>query len=191
MSDRRWSIACLFAAAAALCVTWAPGAETPAGSSGRNDSEAAGQQPAADEHRVSVDVARDRAKVMHDVYAATLESMHHHYFRTDKATVPARALQDVFDEIARNSKIEARWISVTTKPMSIDHEPETDFEKKAARTISDGTTDYEVIEDGVYRRAGASPLGAGCVSCHVGFFKPTSKKEHFAGLVISIPVKKD
>lgn len=139
---------------------------------------------------LSREVARDRAKVMHDVYAATLEVLHDRYFHGPRAMVPARAMQDVFSAIKQESKVEARWISVSMKPMSIDHAPESDFEKKAAKAIAAGKSHFEVVEDGYYRRAGAIPLSSGCVGCHGGFFKEPSKKPKFAGLVISVPVRK-
>src|SRR5437870_2085923 len=50
---------------------------------------------------VSVTAARDRAQVLHGVYVATLEVMHERYFHDEKAIVPARALEDVFAEMAR------------------------------------------------------------------------------------------
>lgn len=176
----------LLATTGAVCATWALSAEPEAAS-----AEAAKTKKAAadDLPRVPIETARDRAKVMQDIYAATLETMHHHYFHDDRARVPANAMEDIFDEISRQSKIEARWISVNTKAMSIDHEPKTDFEKAAARAITGGASEHETIEDGFYRRAVAIPLRSGCVSCHVGFFKPNAKIKHFAGLVVSIPVK--
>ena len=70
------------------------------------------------EDGVPLDVARDRAKVMHDVYEATLEVLHHRYFHGNRATVPARAMQDIFSAIERQSKVKARWISVNMKPMN-------------------------------------------------------------------------
>ncbi len=138
---------------------------------------------------LSVEAARDRAKVMHDVYAATLEVLHHRYFHRDRAIIPARAMQDIFEEIERQSKTEARWISASMKPMSVDHEPTSEFEKRAAKEIAAGTEQLEVVEDGYYRRAGAIPLSDGCVGCHGGFFKPQSKTPKFAGLVISVPIR--
>jgi hypothetical protein len=149
------------------------------------DSEESSQGPAP----VSVEVARDRAKLMHEVYAATLEVMHHRYFHDPRAIVPARALEDVFAEMDRLSNINARWISVNTKAMSLHHEPKSDFEKKAAAEIAAGKTQLERIEDGVYRRAVAIPLTGGCVSCHAGMFAEAPKSPRFAGLVISIPVQ--
>lgn len=141
-----------------------------------------------DKHRVSVAVARDRAKTMHEVYAATLETMHHHYFRGDRAAVPAKAMEDVFAELRRQAKVEARWISASLQPMSINHEPKTEFEKQAAKEIAAGKPEVELIEGGYYRRAGTIPLSGGCVACHGGLFKGAEGKQHFAGLVISIPV---
>ncbi|MCA9146884.1 MAG: DUF3365 domain-containing protein [Planctomycetales bacterium] len=138
---------------------------------------------------LSLEDARDRAQVMHDVYAATLDVLHHRYFHRDRAIIPARAMQDIFDELERQSKTEARWISASMKPMSVDHEPASDFEKRAAKEIAAGTEQLEVVEDGYYRRAGAILLSDGCVGCHGGFFKPQSKKPKFAGLVISVPIR--
>lgn len=141
--------------------------------------------------RVSVEVARDRAKVMHDIYEATLDVMHHRYFHRERSVVPARAMEDVFSEIKRQSHVDARWISVNLKAMSIDHEPASDFEKKAAREIADGKSELDVVEDGYYRRAGAIPLSSGCVSCHAGLFKEATQTPKYAALVISVPIISD
>lgn len=141
--------------------------------------------------RVPEAVARDRAKVMHEIYSATLDVMHHRYFHRERSVLPARAMEDIFAHINQQSGMQARWIAVNTKAMSINHEPATPFEKQAAREIAAGKTSVDVIEDGYYRRAGAIPLDAGCVSCHGGFFKEASKTPRFAGLVISVPVSRD
>ena len=144
-----------------------------------------------DSRRVAVATARDRAQLMHDIYAATLDTMHERYFHGDRAIVPAHAMEDVFAQIKRQSNVEARWISVNMKPMSINHEPKTEFEKRAAKEIAGGKEKVEIIEDGYYRRAGAIPLGDGCISCHGGLFQQPTKSPKFAGLVISVPVKQD
>lgn len=140
------------------------------------------------DNRVSIALARDRAKLMHDIYSATLDVMHERYFHGDRAMVPARAMEDIFSQIEQKSNTQARWISVNLKAMSVDHEPNSVFEKQAARELARGKTEVESIADGYYRRAGAIPLTSGCISCHGGFFKAPSKKPKFAGLVISIPV---
>jgi len=156
------------------------------------DSPAVSGRDGADvdaDQGLSVEIARDRAIVMLDVYSVTLEVLHHQYFHGDRAVVPARAMQDIFSTIKRQSKVDARWISVNMKPMSISHEPTSDFEKRAAKEIAAGKDHVEVIEDGFYRRATPIPLRNGCVGCHGGLFEAASKKPKFAGLVISMPIR--
>jgi hypothetical protein len=147
------------------------------------------KEAAKDDGPVPVAAARQQARLMHKVYAATLDSMHHHYFRRDRAVLPARALEDVFAEMERESNVKARWLSVNTKAMSIQHEPKSEFDKKAATTIAAGKEEFEQVEDGYYHRAAAIPLGSGCVSCHTGFFSNTPNTPRFAALVISVPVR--
>jgi hypothetical protein len=147
-------------------------------------------KPAADEKPkpVTIAEARERAKLLHSVYSSTLDVMHHRYFRADRATLPARALEDVFADMEKETNIKSRWIAVNTPAMSINHEPETEFEKKAAREIAAGKTEFEQVEDGTYQRAGVIPLGAGCVGCHTKLFATPAKTPRFAGLIIRIPV---
>lgn len=139
--------------------------------------------------RLSLPAARERALLMHDVYAATLDTIHHRYFRREQPVVPARAMEDVFAEMARKHRIQARWISASFSPLGIDHEPQTEFEKQAARKLAAGEAQVEMIEQGQYRRAGSIPLSGGCVTCHAGVFNSQSASAKFAGLIISIPVE--
>jgi hypothetical protein len=139
--------------------------------------------------RVPLVVARDRAKLLHEVYASMLDVIHRRYFHADRAIVPARAMEDVFSDMERTAHIEARWIVANLKAMSVDHEPETPFEKQAAREITRGSKEIETVEAGFYRRAVPVPLTADCISCHGGFFRQPSSTPKFAGLVISIPVE--
>jgi hypothetical protein len=148
----------------------------------------AADAPSSSKAAGSVGAARANAKLMHDIYAATLEVMHHHYFRSNRAVLPARALEDVFEEIESQSKVKAKWIAVNAKAMSVNHEAKSAFEKKAAAAIAAGKREFEVVEDGYYRRAAAIPLGAGCVRCHTGSFGGEPKSPRFAALVISVPV---
>ena len=131
--------------------------------------------------------ARDRARVLHAAYISTLDAIHRYYFRANQAVLPARALEDVFDEMAETQGIEARWIAVNTPAMSIQHEPKTPFERQAASAIAAGRTEFEQVESGVYRRAGAIALADGCVACHMGSARPPNT-QRYAGLVISMPV---
>ncbi len=135
-----------------------------------------------------VAAARERAKLLHDVYSATLDVMHHRYFRRDGPVLPARAMEDVFEEMIELSGSYANWISVNTKAMSINHEPTTEFEKKAAAELASGKTAYEMVGKAVYRRAEVIPLRSSCVGCHTQMFSGVPTTPRFAGLVISIPL---
>lgn len=147
----------------------------------------AADKPAASP-RVPLAVARDRAELMHEIYEETLHVMHVRYFHGDRVSVPARALEDVFDAMAKQSRGQARWIAVNTKAMSIDHEPESPFEKQAVAKIASGQTEFEQVEKGIYRRAKAIPLTGGCIGCHVGLSADAAKIPRFAALVIGIPI---
>jgi hypothetical protein len=140
--------------------------------------------------RVTEAEARARARLMHEIYSNTLVVTHHYYFRHEGKTLPARAMEDVFEQIEKDSGIKTRWIAVNTTAMSVNHEPSSAFEKKAAAELAAGKAEYEQVEDGYYRRAGAIPLGAGCVGCHTKVSQTSARTPRFAGLVISIPVKK-
>lgn len=147
----------------------------------------ASEKPAA-ETRLSLEEAKRQAKVMHPVYVATLDAMHHHYFRTNRAVLPARAMEDIFTAVADETQSTAKWISVNTKPMSIDHEPASEFEKQAAIEIAAGKAEYSAVDNGYYRSARPIPLTSGCIGCHIGLGAQV-KSPRFAGLVISIPVQ--
>lgn len=177
----RWTVC----AASVFCVAVGLSADSVAiaTSEPKDDNKPAAAQP------VTVAEARERAKLMHNIYAATLDVMHHHFFRRDRSVLPARALEDVFAEMDKQSNIKAGWISVNTKAMSIHHEPKSEFEKQAAKAIAAGKGEFELVEKGFYHRAGAIPLGAGCVNCHTGFFSKTPQTQRFAALVISVPVR--
>lgn len=140
------------------------------------------------ETRVAIATAKDRVKVLHEVYSATLDSMHHHFFRRDRAVLPARAMDDIFAAVDKTTKIQARWIAVNTPAMSLDHEPESEFEKKAAAELGAGKSEWESVEKDFYRRATPIPLESGCVGCHTKFGGPNDKTPRFAGLVVSIPL---
>lgn len=148
-----------------------------------------GAEPKSADGGVSMEIARDRARVMHEVYISTLDVIHHRYFHRERTVVPARAMEDVFMDVKKSMKMEARWMSVNLKAMSFDHEPQSDFEKKAAREIAAGKSEVEEVEGGYYRRVAGIPLTGGCLGCHEGFFKPPTKAPKFAALVISIPIK--
>ncbi len=174
----------LAALASALCLTSSLMAEPPQ-EKGPSSEE---QNTTNKTKHVSVEIARERAKLTHSIYASTLGVIHHRYFRDDRAVIPARAMEDVFADIAQDEGIKANWIAVNAKPMNIHHRPKDGFEKLAAKAIAAGKPEYESVENGLYRRAvGISLMNGGCLTCHLGFGK-SSKIDRFAGLVITIPV---
>lgn len=140
---------------------------------------------------VSVTEARSQAQLMHRIYVATLDAMHHHYFHANKAVLPARAMEDVFADVARGTDTKARWIAVNTQAMSVEHEPATEFEKQAATELAKGNAEHTIVEGGYYRRAGSVPLSAGCIGCHTGNSATAAAVPRYAGLVISIPVRSE
>lgn len=191
MRPSRFAALCaLVGAAGMLCVKYTFCAEpSPVTRIAPTDGkQAVSSEPPEGKYRVSVAVARERAKLMHNIYASTLKMLHHRYFHNDTSNIPARAMEDVFSEMATESKVKAKWIAVNTKAMGIDHEPQSEFEKQAAAEIASGKDDFELVEKGFYNRAAAIPLTSGCVSCHTRFFTTPPKSPRFAGLVISVPV---
>lgn len=149
-------------------------------------------EPAGDAiHPVSLAVARDRAKLLQDVYMSTLEVIHERYFHGDRVIVPARAMEAIFMDVKRHNHIDARWISVNLKAMSLDHEPQSEFEKFAATEIAKGAKEVERVEEGKYYRATAISLSGGCVTCHVSFSQQASTSKKFAGLVLRIPIQNE
>lgn len=152
--------------------------------------KATSDKSAEREPRISVAAARERAKLMHEIYETTLDVMHRHFFRSDRSVLPARAMEDVFVEMAKQSTAQARWISINTKAISIHHEPESDFEKQAAKAITAGKEEFELVEKRYYQLVGPIPLGSGCVGCHSQQFSSpsTSPSLKFAGLAIRISV---
>ena len=139
--------------------------------------------------RVSVEVARDRAMLLQDVYLSTLDVIHHRYFHAEKAVIPARAMEDIFKDMQKARHIQARWIAVNLKPMGVDHEPKSDFEKHSVLKIKTGSRTVEAVDGGYYRRTVAIPLTGKCIDCHDAFREAASPTSKFAGLVISVPVK--
>ncbi|HEX5442880.1 MAG TPA: DUF3365 domain-containing protein [Pirellulales bacterium] len=192
----RWKLAaslCMVGVVSATLLVALAVCEDAPGAAARGDDAKAGAAEAdEDTHvpvpRLPVAAARERAELMHRIYAATLDMLHHRYFHDSRAMVPARAMEDVFAEMATQSQVEANWIAVNMRAMSLSHEPKDEFEKAAAKEIADGKETYELVENGYYRRAGAIPLASGCANCHGGFFKEPPKTPRFTALVISVPV---
>lgn len=171
-------------ATGAAAIAWVIVAASPTPGA---DGAAKGKNP---DESAAVAQARERAKLLHEVYSATLDAMHHHYFRPNHPVLPARAMEEVFADVARRSQVKARWLAVNSKAMSIDHEPKGEFDRKAVAALSNGDASYEQIENGELVRVSAIPLTGGCISCHVGLFPRPTKAPRVAGLVVSVPLPK-
>lgn len=177
----------LIATLLVLGAVWAWAEAVPEVSAEKSRAPASSAPTAVPEDAAKAD-ARAKAKLLHEVYALTLESVHHHYFHNVRAVIPARAMEDVFADMERQTKTKARWIAVNARAMSIDHEPRNEVEKQAASALAAGKREFELVEDGYYHRASPIPLGGGCVGCHVGFLAKPSSSPRVAGLVISVPL---
>jgi len=140
--------------------------------------------------KITVDEARRQAKLLHSTYEAALHTVHREYFReAGRTPIPARVLEDVFYWVDQETHGETRWIAVNTEAMSIEHNPKSEFEKQAAKVLATGEEEFEQIEPGMYRRAGAITLFASCLKCHESALTQLRTKRRVAGLVINIPVK--
>ena len=138
---------------------------------------------------LSLKQAQQQAKILHDTFHITLQVVHRQYFRQDdKVQIPSRTLDTVFERLSEKHNIKFNWISVNAQAMNIDHEPETKFQKAAAKAIASGKESYEQIEDNVYRSAGRIQLLNQCLKCHLP--DRTSTKTRFAALIISMKLKK-
>ena len=131
--------------------------------------------------------ARQRARLLHDIYESTLLTMHRHYFEPNKKRViPSRALEDVFYTARRRWGIEARWLAVSAQALNIDHKPRTPFEKKAVSLLASGKKQHEEVREGTLRVAAPIVLFANCIRCHT-----TRRRNPVAGLVLSLKVKSE
>ena len=137
----------------------------------------------------TVDEARERARLLHETFHATLQFVHHEYYRPDqKLAIPATTLKRVFDELATSRNVKLRWLAVNAQAMNVDHIAEDEFEKAAVMALTKGQEEFSQVEDGVYRHAGAITLSSECLKCHLP--RRTSTKDRTAALVISIPLLK-
>jgi hypothetical protein len=134
----------------------------------------------------SLEVARGQARLLHETIHTTLRIVHRQYYREDeKLMLPAAAMRNVFDELARREKVELRWLAVTAHPVNVDHSARTEFEKEAVAALSEGAPRYERATNGVFHHVGTIALTADCLKCHMP--NRTSTTERVAGLVIAIP----
>jgi len=132
--------------------------------------------------------ARGRARLLHETIHATLHLVHQQYYREDEGLeLPAATLKGVFRELADRQKVELRWLVVDGQAMNVAHNPESQFEKDAAKALAAGQEEFELVQQGVYRRAGKIALTSECLKCHLP--NRMSAKPRAAGLIITMPVE--
>lgn len=135
-----------------------------------------------------VQAARQTARRLHEAFGGALQVMHRDYFReNERMKLPSKSLEDVFAEMARTHQIELRWLAVNANAMSVNHEPKSKFDKHVVSELSGDKDEYDEVEDGVLKFAGAIPLSDSCVRCHVR--SRTSNDEKKAALVITVPIE--
>ena len=143
-----------------------------------------------DSHALSLQQARSRARLLHDVLSDTLDVIHRDYFGDGggRKVVPSKALESVFYRQRRKWKVKAKWLAVNADAMHVDHKPKDAFEKRAVRALSRGKREYEEFSAGRYRRAAEIPLFESCLKCHL-VLRSNNKRRRVAALVISLPAK--
>lgn len=138
----------------------------------------------------TVNEARLQAELLHESLHATLQAVHHQYYREDQGLpIPAAALKEVFLHLERDRKIEVRWLAVNAQAMNVNHEPKAKFEKEAAKALAAREAAVEQTDGGVYKRVTPIVLSSECLKCHLPLRK--SNNDRLAGLLIAIPVRAD
>lgn len=133
--------------------------------------------------------ARGRARLLHEVLRGSLQVMHRDFFDEENPpAIPSASLEDVFAELQRSHQVRVKWLTVETDVLNVDHKPQDAFETAAVRALKEGKTDYESSENGEYRFAGRIHLASQCLKCHVK--SRTSTEARTAGVVISMPLQK-
>jgi Protein of unknown function (DUF3365) len=137
----------------------------------------------------SLGEARARAQLLHEVVHGTLQVMHRDFFDEENIhAIPSASLEDVFKEVSRSYGVEIKWLNVQTDDVNVDHRPESDFEKDAAKKLAAGEPFTEAIDADGYHFAGPIRLASQCLKCHLKTRNSTADRT--AGLVISMPYLK-
>lgn len=137
--------------------------------------------------RPSLDEARRQAELLHATVHATLQHVHHRYYREDEGLpIPAAILKDVFGELEKEQHVKLRWLAVEGQAMNSDHKAQGSFENEAVKALKAGKQNLEHAENGLFRRVGAITLTNHCLKCHVPDRKSTENRK--AGLIIAIPI---
>jgi len=134
--------------------------------------------------------AQREAALLHDAMHATLQLVHHRYYKENEGLIiPASTLDEIFDDLEKEHQVQLRWLVVEGQAMNQDNIAVSEFEKNAVKSLQSGEKQVETIEQGMYRRAGPITLSNVCLKCHIPDRKSTANRT--AGLIVSIPVLDD
>lgn len=143
---------------------------------------------ASDSATAALEAPRRQAEVLHSAMHSALRVVHDRYYKEDEGlAIPAAALEEVFQDVQNEHRVQFRWLVVEGQAMNVDHSAKTDFEKDAVKALKQGQPFLETTEEGMYRRAGPITLTNHCLKCHVPDRKST--KNRTAGLIISVPLQ--
>mgnify|MGYP002628164805 CR=1 FL=1 len=159
---------------------------------GRSDSKTNGDEGRKPEVLLPETIleARGRGRLLHEILHGTLQLVHRDFFDpNDHDFIPSATMDEVFQDLAISQKVEVRWLGVEGKTMNVDHKPKDGFERRAVDALRAGKEEFEMVEGGRFRRAGPIALHNACLKCHVPNRK--SLEDRVAGLVISMPLKKE
>ena len=180
----------MLAIAASFALTMIGAVAAPPSDEGKPSQTEQPRQADPARNPPSVDEARGRARLLHEAIHATLQIVHHEYYREDEGLrLPAATLTGVFRELAARQRVELRWLVVDAEAMDVAHNPRNEFEKNAVKALASGKDEYERAENGTYRHVGTITLASECLKCHLP--SRTSSKDRSAGLIITMPVEQN
>ena len=135
----------------------------------------------------TLEEARSRAKLLHEMVRGALQIMHRDFFDEENAhAIPSASLEDVFHGMGKSYDVQMKWLTVNTDLVNDDHQAKSAFEKAAVKELAAGKQMAEKIEERSYQYAGAIRLGSQCLKCHVQ--RRTSNEDRTAGVVITMPI---
>lgn len=148
----------------------------------------AADPPGKQQDLPSAEEAPGRARLLHETMHATLQIVHHEYYREDEALkIPAATLKTVFRELAKRQNVELHWLAVDAQAMNVDHVPRDDFDKQAVQALTAGKSEFTRQDGKSFFYAGAITLDSSCLKCHAP--TRTSNRDRTAALVIKMPLR--
>lgn len=112
--------------------------------------------------------ARQEIQMLDALYKNAVISITERYQRGQPAIMVAK---DVFGAMRQAGHHDAKLIDATESPLGVDNDPQSDFERRAARAMRTGESYIEeVVTDGVDRRLLAATVVPAvhkrCAECH-------------------------